>query len=133
MAIDTHTTTSADYSAVLARFRACILTFHFVRRIAAFTLSFVARLNLPVPLATFETVAVETPAAAATSFIVTGPAFVMFALFALTREGLHSSRVDQNRRTFIRCQQSELRLPVERFKQKESFKCLDDSVRVISL
>lgn len=74
---------SADYSAVLARLRACVLTFHLVLRIAAFTLSFVARLNLPVPLATFETVAVETPAAAATSFIVTAPGFGMLALFAV--------------------------------------------------
>ena len=86
-------TASADYSAVLARFRACVLAFHLVRRIAAFTLSLVARLNLPVPLATFETVAVETPAAAATSFIVTGPGFGMIALFAVNREALHCSRM----------------------------------------
>ncbi len=40
---------------------------------AAITRSRVSRLNLPVPLKTFETVMAETPARAATALIVTLP------------------------------------------------------------
>ena len=67
-----------------------MLGFHLVLRIAAFTLSRVVRLNLPLLLTTFETVAVETPASSATSVIVTRMLFNGFEVAAPTSKWLLS-------------------------------------------
>ena len=61
-----------------------MLGFHLVLRIAAFTLSLVARPTLPVSLTTFETVAVETPAMSAICFIVTRVFFCILEVDAPT-------------------------------------------------
>jgi hypothetical protein len=67
-----------------------MLGFHLVLRIAAFTLSRVARPTLPFLLTTFETVAVETPASSAISLIVTRMFFCSLEVAAPTFKWLSS-------------------------------------------